>query len=425
MANAKTIALVAEIVRKDADRKYVVVSAPGKQHSKDTKITDLLYQLADEIINRNSATLFEPIRQRFLTIANELKLSFSMEDLLDYVLAQMLTVQTVDFIVSRGEYLSAKILADYLQYEYIDAADLIKFRGSKLDRVNTNKIARKLLKNRFNVVIGGFYGSSGSGDIKILSRGGSDISGALIARAVKAKIYENWTDVDGFLTCDPRIVEKPKLIEALTYKELRVLSFMGASVLHSEAVFPLIKEGIPINIRNTFNEPCQGTFIYPSVPGDKNKDAIVGIAGLKNFTMVIIEKEMMDEIIGFDRRILSICEKMGINVEHSPSGTDTFSLLIESKGLVNGKRELLLADIKKAVKPDNMEVHENISLISIVGRHFMANKNNMLKLFSALINANITLKMIDYGSNGIHIDIGVPDEDYNYAINAIYNEFVA
>lgn len=426
MANAETIQKVAAIIKSDEERKYIVVSAPGKRHSDDIKVTDVLYRLADEIMAKNTYESFSIIRERFMKIAEGLQLTFSMEELLNQLLEQMLSIRTLDFIVSRGEFLSAYVLANYLGFEFVDAKDLVKFRGSKLDYTTTNKTSRKLLKEKEFVVIGGFYGSNSRGDVKVLSRGGSDVSGALIARAVKAKVYENWTDTDGFLMCDPRIVEHPKLIEAMTYKELRALSFMGASVLHSDTFFPVSKLGIPINTRNTFNTSCPGTFIYESVPAHihKSRIPITGIAGLKNFTLVILEKEMMNEIAGFDRKVLSICEKMNITVEHFPSGTDTFSLMIESKYLQGNRKELLLNALKKTLKPDTIEVVENISLIAIVGRNIMSNKYSMLKLFSALVNTNITLRMIDFGSNGTNIVIGVDDIDYGYAINAVYNEFV-
>lgn len=424
MATGETIKLVASIIKKDPDRKYIVVSAPGKRYPDDVKVTDLLYRVADEIMGQGTVASFTPVRERFVSIAKDLHLSLDYERVLDDVLTQILRFKTVDYIVSRGEYLAALFLANHLGYEFVDSADLIRFRGRVLDHGNTKKCARKMLKERQYAVIGGFYGATPTGEIRLLPRGGSDISGAIVAQAVKAKLYENWTDVDGFFTCDPTIVPNPKLIEDLTYKELRVLSFMGASVLQSSTVFQLAKDEIPINVRNTFNEECPGTFIYPTLPADRPRPPITGIAGLKNFTKIVIEKDSMSEIVGFDRKVLSICEKLDINVEHFPSGTDTFSLMIEKKYLLDGKKEQLLQMIRKATKPDHLEVVDNISLIAIVGRNLMANKYNMLKLFSALVNTYINLHMIDYGSNGLYIVIGVDDEDYHYAINAVYQEFI-
>lgn len=424
MASGETIAIVADIIKKDPERKFIIVSAPGRTETISVKMTDALYELAEDLIHRNDASKFEPLAQRFRDIAQYLKLTLDYEKTLQETLRQMLRVRTVEYIVSRGEYLSALFLANYLGYEFVDATEVIRFRGRVIDANNTRKLARKTLKNREYVVIPGFYGATSLGEVKLLTRGGSDVTGAMVAQAVKAKLYENWTDVDGFYTCDPRIVAHPKLMEVLTYKELRVLSFMGASVLHSNTVLQLTKEEIPINVRNTFNEACEGTFIYHTLPSDRPRPPITGIAGLKNFTKIVIEKDAMSEIVGFDRKVLSICEKMDINVEHFPSGTDTFSLMIESKYLQDGKKNILINTIKKTLKPDLVETSDNISLIAIVGRNLMANKYNMLNLFSALVNSNINLRMIDYGSNGLYIVIGVDDEDYTYAINAIYNEFL-
>jgi aspartate kinase len=425
MANATTIRQVAEIIHSDPERKFIVVSAPGKRHKDDIKVTDLLVALADEIINNKPITKYDLIRERFVTIVKDLGLDLDIEQILNDILLVMNEKRQYEYILSRGEYLSAIILAKYLGYEFIDAADIIRFKATKIDYNATNKIARSVLKTKENAVIPGFYGTNIRGEIKLFTRGGSDVSGALIARAVWAKVYENWSDTDGFLMCDPRIVEKPKLIEAMSYKELRSLSFMGASILHSDTFYPVSKLNIPINARNTFNPSCQGTFIYDYVPQSKSKEIVTGIAGLKNFTLVILEKELMDEMPGYDRKVLSICEKLGINVEHFPSGTDTFSLMIESKYLTGDKKDQLVNSIRKTLKPDTVEVIDNISLISIVGRNLMSNKYNMLRLFSALVNTNITLRMIDFGSSGsTNIVIGVDDIDYGYAINAVYSEFV-
>lgn len=425
MANATTIRQVAEIIHSDPERKFIVVSAPGKRHKDDIKVTDLLVALADEIINNKPITMFDKVSERFKTIVNDLGLDLDIDGILNEIFLTMKEKRQYEYILSRGEYLSAVILAKYLNYEFIDASDIIRFKATKIDYNATNKIARSVLKTKENAVIPGFYGTNIRGEIKLFTRGGSDVSGALIARAVWAKVYENWSDTDGFLMCDPRIVEKPKLIEAMSYKELRSLSFMGASILHSDTFYPVSKLNIPINARNTFNPSCQGTFIYDYVPQSKSKEIVTGIAGLKNFTLVILEKELMDEIPGYDRKVLSICEKLGINVEHFPSGTDTFSLMIESKYLTGDKKEQLVNSIKKTLKPDTVEVIDNISLISIVGRNLMSNKYNMLRLFSALVNTNITLRMIDFGSSGsTNIVIGVDDIDYGYAINAVYSEFV-
>lgn len=424
MASATTIRQVANIIQADPLRKYIVVSAPGKRENNESKVTDLLYLVAKEILAKEEPKTFELVKARFVSIVQDLKLKLPIKSILQDMLQKMKTLQSLPYIVSRGEYLSALILANYLDYAFLDAADIIRFKGTNLNRVKTRQDASALLKKHPYVIIGGFYGSDEMDQIQILPRGGSDISGALIAAAVDATLYENWTDVDGFLTCDPRLVEKPKMIEALTYRELRVLSFMGANVIQAETMFPLIKKGIPTQVRNTFNPTNQGTMIYSRLPADKTHTTITGITGLKGFSLVVIEKEMMSELLGFDRKILRICEKLGINVEHFPSGTDTFSMMIEAKYLQDGKKDQLIKKIKADLHPDVVEVTEGISLIYVVGRNLLANKMNVLKVFSALVNANVNLKMIDYGSNGIHIVIGVEDIDYKFAINALYNEFV-
>jgi aspartate kinase len=306
----------------------------------------------------------------------------------------------------------------------LDAKDLIRFKGHELDYRRTNQNIKSTIAQKRRIVIPGFYGADADGQIKVMDRGGSDITGAVVARAMEVEVYENWTDVDGFLTADPKIVTKPKLIESMTYKELRVLSFMGASVLHHETFYPAAKARIPIHIRNTFNLQSSGTWIYNNIPHEQNQSFLTGISGVKNYTLVVIEKEMMSEIVGLDRKILSITEKLDINVEHFPSGTDTFSMMIESKYLANGKKENLLNQIKKSIKPHLLEVSENISLISLIGRNLLAQNNHILKLFTALINDNIAVKMIDFGSSGVNIVIGVNDEDYAFAIRAMYKAFI-
>lgn len=424
MASASTIKQVAKIIKSDPLRKFIVVSAPGKRDPKDTKITDLLYQLAKEIQDGQDPVSFAVIRERFVAIVKELKLDLPIKSILTDMFQKMKISKSLHYIVSRGEYLSALILSNYLDFAFLDAADVIRFKGTQFNRAKTRNDASLLLKKHPYVVIGGFYGSNELDQIQLLPRGGSDITGAIIADAVNAKLYENWTDVDGFLTCDPRVVDKPKKIDVLTYRELRVLSFMGASVLQAETMFPLIKKGIPTQIKNTFNPSGEGTMIFSKLPLDRHAGAITGIAGVKGFNLVVVEKEMMSELLGFDRKILRICEKLEINVEHFPSGTDTFSMMIEAKYLKNGKKELLVQKIKKDLHPDTIEITEGISLIYLVGRNLLQNKMNVLKVFSALVNANVNLKMIDYGSNGIHLVIGVEDIDYKFAINALYNEFV-
>ena len=424
MANATTIKIVASIIQQDPTIHYVVVSAPGKRIESDVKVTDLLYELAEELFKDNTTKKFDILYERFISIAKELKIVKTVEPALKQTLDAIKAIKTLPFIVSRGEYLSAVVLSAYLQYPMLDAKDLIRFKGHELDYRRTNQNIKSTIAQKRHIVIPGFYGADADGQIKVMDRGGSDITGAVVARAMEVEVYENWTDVDGFLTADPKIVTKPKLIESMTYKELRVLSFMGASVLHHETFYPAAKARIPIHIRNTFNLQSSGTWIYNNIPHEQNQSFLTGISGVKNYTLVVIEKEMMSEIVGLDRKILSITEKLDINVEHFPSGTDTFSMMIESKYLANGKKENLLNQIKKSIKPHLLEVSENISLISLIGRNLLAQNNHILKLFTALINDNIAVKMIDFGSSGVNIVIGVNDEDYAFAIRAMYKAFI-
>jgi aspartate kinase len=424
MASASTIKQVAKIIKSDPLRKFIVVSAPGKRDPKDIKITDLLYQVAKEIQDNKDPVTFKLVRDRFVEIVEELKLDLPIKSILADILQKMKSSKSLAYIVSRGEYLSALLLSNFLDFAFLDSADIIRFKGNQFNRTKTRNDAGSLLKKHPYVVIGGFYGSNELDQIQLLPRGGSDITGAIIADAVNAKLYENWTDVDGFLTCDPRVVDNPKKIDVLTYRELRILSFMGASVIQAETMFPLIKKGIPTQIKNTFNPGGEGTMIFSKLPPDRHHGAITGITGVKGFNLVVVEKEMMSELLGFDRKILRICEKLEINVEHFPSGTDTFSMMIEAKYLEDGKKDLLVQKIKKDLHPDTIEITSGISLIYLVGRNLLQNKMNALKVFSALVNANVNLKMIDYGSNGMHLVIGVEDIDYKFAINALYNEFV-
>ena len=424
MANASTIKIVADIIQRDPTIHFVVVSAPGKRHEQDLKVTDLLYELAEEIFKNNTTDKFDLVYERFISIAKELKIVKAIEKVLQETLANIKAIKTLPFIVSRGEYLSAVVLSTYLKHTFIDAKDLIRFKANELDYGRTNQNIKHTIGQKRHVIIPGFYGASEDGQIKVLDRGGSDITGALIARAMEVEVYENWTDVDGFLTADPKIITKPKLIESMTYKEMRVLSFMGASVLHHETFYPVAKARIPIHIRNTFNLQSPGTWIHSHIPHEQHQSFLTGISGLKNFTLIVIEKEMMSDIVGLDRKILAIPEKLDINVEHFPSGTDTFSMMIESKYLADGKKDILLQQIKKIIKPHLLEVTENISLISLIGRNLLAQNSHILKLFTALINDNIAVKMIDYGSSGVNIVIGVNDEDYAFAIRAMYKAFI-
>lgn len=424
MADAKAIESVKRIVESDASRKYIVVSAPGKRNKSDIKITDMLYKCHEEVMATGFCESFNSIRKRFEEIVSDLKLSCDIASVLDRTEREIIENKSADFSASRGEYLSAYITAEYLGAKFVDAADLIRFDSKgRLNEEYTDDKVKTILDGVEFAVIPGFFGKDSSGKIKTFSRGGSDITGSIIARGVKADLYENWTDVSGFLVCDPRIVPEAKVIKQLTYKELRELSYMGASVLHSEAIFPVMKSKIPINIKNTFKPEDAGTMI---VPNDMHKDSdgniITGIAGKKDFTVIYIEKSMMNSEVGFIRKVLSVVEHYGICVEHVPSGIDTVSIILASDQL-EGILSDLVGEIRENVNPDYVHVIENVSLIATVGHGMARRSGTAAKIFTALAEKGINIKMIDQGSSELNIIIGVANSDYEDCIRTIYKAF--
>lgn len=425
MADAAAMRQAAEIVKADPRRRYIVVSAPGKRSAEDEKITDLLYACHAEAAETGScAASFAPVRERFVSLVRELALDIPIEAYLNEAEAGIAAnADTPDYAASRGEYLSAIVFAALLGYEFADAAQLIRFdSGNKLNEAYTNdKIKTVLTAER--AVIPGFYGKNSLGKIVTFSRGGSDISGAIVARGVEASLYENWTDVSGFLFCDPRIVENPRRIRTVTYKELRELSYMGASVLHAESIFPVMKGRIPINVRNTFDPEDPGTMIVP-IEKYESKEVITGVAGRKNFTVIFIEKSMMNAEVGFIRKVLSVLEHYGVRVEHVPTGIDTLSVVVASYELSGGVLSDVVSEIRENVNPDYVHVIENISLVATVG-HGMARKAGVAaRLFGALARDNINMLMIDQGSSELNIIVGVANSDYENCIRSIYREFV-
>ncbi len=426
-ADASAFRQVKNIIEADPARKYVVVSAPGKRNKDDAKVTDLLYRCAAELKATGSIKEnFQKIRERFIGIAEELNLNVDIKAILDKTEQEIVVNNSSDFTASRGEYLSAILMADYLGFEFIDAEDIISFdsKGRLNEEFTNDKTARRL-SDVEKAVIPGFYGKDFEGKIKTFSRGGSDITGSIIARALNATLYENWTDVSGFLVCDPRIVPEAKTISKLTYKELRELSYMGAAVLHPEAIFPVMKGRITINIKNTFAPEDQGTFIVPNDDYKLNENSIItGIAGKKDFTVLFIEKSMMNAEVGFIRKVLSIIEHFGLCVEHLPSGIDTLSIVIESEQLRDGVLSNIVNEIRYTVNPDYIRVIENISLVAAVGHGMAGRPGVAANLFSALSKDNINIKMIDQGSSELNIIIGVDNADYEKCIKAIYNAFV-
>lgn len=429
MANASAMQQVKDIVLSDESRRYVVVSAPGKRDKNDTKITDALYSCYDEIVqNGNCDKGFKFIYDRFVGIRNDLNLKLDIEKILSETKAQMEESKSADFCASRGEYLSAIVFAKLLGYEFVDAADMIRFESSgRLNEEYTDDKVKTRLNGVERAVIPGFYGKDYSKNIKTFSRGGSDITGSIIARGVKADLYENWTDVSGFLICDPRIVPEAKAIKSITYKELRELSYMGASVLHSEAIFPVRKAKIPINIKNTFKPEDAGTMIVPNELYDttaENDTVITGIAGKKNFIVIVIEKSMMNSEVGFIRRVLSVIEHHGLTVEHCPSGIDTLSVIISAEQLKHGELYDVVNEIRENVSPDYVQVIENISIIATVGHGMTRRHGTAGTLFNALAEAEINVVMIDQGSSELNIIIGVENSDYEKCIRAIYKAFI-
>lgn len=427
MADAKAIRQVKSIIEADPARRYVVVSAPGKRFKEDIKITDMLYRCYDEVMEfGNCKKSFDIIRARFVEIVKDLNLSLDINAVLDKTEQEIVQNKSADFAASRGEYLSAIVVANFLGYEFVDAAEVVRFDShDKLNEDYTDdKVSMRLAKVE-KAVIPGFYGKNFQGEVKTFSRGGSDITGSIIARGVKADLYENWTDVSGFLVCDPRIVPQAKAIKQITYKEVRELSYMGASVLHAEAISPVMKRKIPINIKNTFKPEDEGTMIVPNEQYDAKvaNTIITGIAGKKDFTVLLIEKSMMNAEVGFIRRVLSVIEHYNICIEHLPSGIDTLSVVLESSQLKDGVLTDMVNEIRENVNPDYIHVMENISLIATVGHGMARRQGTAATLFKALADENINIRMIDQGSSELNIIIGVANSDYEKCIRAIYNAF--
>lgn len=425
MADGNVINGVKKIIDADARRKYVVVSAPGKRYSGDTKVTDLLYACHKELVEKGSCKNgFAAVRARFNSLVKELNIPFEINALLDETEAAIDSERSEDFTASRGEYLCARIVAEVLGATFIDAKDVIFFNeDGSLNGEKSYKAISFAVSGAERAVIPGFYGKGYDGKVKTFSRGGSDISGSIIARAVNATVYENWTDVSGFLACDPRIVESPVKMKTISYKELRELSYMGANVLHSDSIFPLRKANIPIQIKNTFRPQDAGTSIVPSAKYTPSGNLVTGVAGKKNFTVIFIEKSHMNAELGFMCKVLSVLVEEEISIEHIPSGIDTMSLVVESNDLSKEKLETVIEKIKSAVAPDVIRVIEDIALIATVGHGMSSSVGTSARLFNAIAAADINIKMIDQGSSELNIIVGVRNDDYEKCIRAIYSEF--
>ena len=424
LADAAHFRAVADIIKSEPERRYVVASAPGKRFSADTKITDLLYKCYELASNEEDITdVFEEIKGRYNDIISELGIDLDLSDSFEKIKLSVIHNSGRDYVASRGEYLNAKILAAYLGFDFVDAKKVIFFKeDGSFDAEKTNDTMRSYLSKHEYAVVPGFYGSMPNGTIKTFSRGGSDITGSIVARAVNATVYENWTDVSGFLMADPRCIDNPKVIDTITYKELRELSYMGATVLHEDAIFPVRDSKIPINIRNTNKPEDKGTFIVYQTD-DISEDVITGIAGKTGFSTIRIEKDMMNAELGFGRKVLQVIEENGISFEHFPSGIDTMTVVVSTKELQN-KRADVMSGICKAVDPENIFVEENLALIAIVGRGMVKAKGTAARIFTALADAGVNIRMIDQGSCELNIIVGVDENDYIIALKAIYNEFV-
>ncbi len=424
LANAEQFTKVGNIIRADESRRYVVPSAPGKRFSGDTKVTDMLYHCYELAEAGQAFTKqLNQIRERYNEIIRGLKLDFSLTEDFEVIKKQFLSKAGSMYAASRGEYLNGKIMAKYLGYDFVDAANVIRFDGDgNFDPDTTQKLLSQRLAASERAVVPGFYGAMANGTVVTFSRGGSDVTGSLVARAVNANLYENWTDVSGFLVADPRVVKNPEIIHTITYTELRELSYMGASVLHEEAIFPVRQAGIPINIKNTNAPDEDGTMIVEStcrIPAY----TITGIAGKKGFVAVNIEKDMMNSEVGFGRKVLGAFEDNGISFEHMPSGIDTMTIFVHQDEFEE-KEQKVIADIQRATHPDSIELESDLALIAVVGRGMKSTRGTAGRLFSALAHAHINVKMIDQGSSELNIIIGVRNDDFEGAINAIYDIFV-
>lgn len=428
MANADSIAKVADIVKSDPDAKYVVVSAPGKRAKGDVKVTDLLINFYGAL-EADKKAVFEKVKNRFEDIIAGLGLNLDLSSDYKEIYESALEGASYDYVISRGEYLSAKVLAEYIGYNFFDAASIIKFdEKGAFDAELTNELASNALYNLSNVVIPGFYGSNDKNYIKTFSRGGSDVSGAIIARAINASIYENWTDVNGFLVCDPRIVEDSRVIDMLTFRELRELSYMGASVLHPESVFPVREAGIPINIRNTFAPSAPGTMIVPvegliSGKYRRAKRIVTGIAGKKDFIGIYIERQMMNGEVGFCKMLLDILYRHHISLEHMPTGIDTLTLIIDPVSTNETSIQAAIDDIIGEAQPNHIEVTRNLALLAVVGHGMSRSMGTATRVFKCLSDAKVNIRMIDQGSSEMNIIIAVENSDYEKASRAIYEEF--
>ena len=428
LADAAHFRQVAEIVKADPSRRYVVPSAPGKRFSEDTKVTDMLYILYELVRARASMEVidahYENIKARYNSIITELGINLDLSGEYEYIKNAVLHSSGRDFAASRGEYLNGMILAKYLGFDFIDAENVIYFKDNgTFDEEKTNDMLSIELKDHKYAVIPGFYGISPNGTVVTFSRGGSDITGSIVARAAEADLYENWTDVSGFMMADPRIIKDPSIIDTITYRELRELSYMGATVLHEDAIFPVRYAGIPINIKNTNRPEDRGTMIVSQASGYDTEHVITGIAGKKGFSVLTVEKDMMNSEIGFGRKVLESLEDFGVSFEHLPSGIDTMSVVV-STAQIEDYRDKIVQAITRRTKPDSVTLEDGLALVAVVGRGMVKARGTAARVFNAVSNAGVNIKMIDQGSCELNIIVGVDERDFETTLKAIYDEFV-
>ena len=425
LSDAGQFRKVRDIIRMDPRRVYVVPSAPGRRFDKDDKVTDLLYAIYRQHRDGGDWTsVFERLEERYRQIAEDLKLTVDLDASFSDIRKEVENGASEDYCASRGEYLNGLLLSDYLGFAFLDPKDCIFFNAEGMfDSERTDTTLSEVLSKKPNAVIPGFYGSMPDGSIRTFSRGGSDVSGAIVARAACADMYENWTDVSGFMMADPRLVEGAQTIHNVTYRELRELSYMGATVLHEDSVFPVHRAGIPTNIRNTNHPEHIGTIINHSCDEDASPCVITGIAGRVGFSIISVEKAMMNSERGFGRRVLQAIEEAGLSFEHLPTGIDTLCVVLETAQLTP-MREKVVSRIMELTSPDTLTIHDNMGLIATVGRGMIHNPGTAARLFTALSREHVNVRMIDQGSSELSILVGVDSSDFEASIRAIYHEFV-
>lgn len=426
LADAQMIRKCADIVLADDSRRYVIVSAPGKRFPDDEKITDLLYALYSENeLHHNTDTLLNRIRERFEAIIRELSVDFDLNAEFEVLRQSLTNGASRDYFASRGEYLNAKIFAVYIDRPFVDASRLIRFMDNRLLNEHvTYRDTAEILDEIPYAVIPGFYGCDQRGNITTFTRGGSDVTGAVIARAVGADLYENWTDVDGIMSADPRVIDHPKKIDVISYRELRELSYMGASVLHEDAVLPVRKVGIPIQLRNTMNPEASGTMIVSRTPAGTVKHAVTGIAGKKGFSNLQIESLLMNSQIGYGAKVLKILADNGVSYEHTPTSIDMINVIAETSYLEKTRNKIIM-EIDRELHPDRIFIEDGIALTAVVGEGISGNVGVAARVLQCIADAGISIRMVDAGFSELNILIGVSESDYEKTLQALYRGLLA